>query len=197
MRAFYTSTRQPNIALEPMARNLHWRAAADRWADERKTRRYEEQSHTKTRQPPAMNVQVFIQNEAGSDQKNYHDERRLIWQRAVTVSKPYPFPYGFIVATTADDGGNIDAFVITDQPLKTGQLLECEVLGLMEQFEDGHIDHNVLVRPAGSSGTVDDLIRSRLSTFVMTVFSHVPGKDISVGQFLDAVAAQRHIARSV
>ncbi len=34
-----------------------------------------------------MTVRVFIQNEAGSDQKNYHDEKRLVWQRVATVSR--------------------------------------------------------------------------------------------------------------
>ncbi len=32
-----------------------------------------------------MTVRVFIQNEAGSAQKNYHDEKHLTWQRVVTV----------------------------------------------------------------------------------------------------------------
>jgi len=56
------------------------------------------------------------------------------------------------------------------------------------------LTHNVLVRPVGSTATVEDAVRGRPETLVMGLFSHVPGKDISIGQFLDAVAAQRHMA---
>ena len=51
-----------------------------------------------------MNVQVFIQNEAGSNQKHHHNEKTLEWKRVAKVSRAYPFPYGFIVGTSADDG---------------------------------------------------------------------------------------------
>jgi inorganic pyrophosphatase len=102
-----------------------------------------------------MTVRVFIQNEAGSDQKNYHDEKRFVWQRAVTVARAYPFPYGFVIDTSADDGCNGDCFVITNSPLRTGQRVDCEVIGLMEQFEDGQVDHNVLARLLGSDSDVE------------------------------------------
>ena len=141
-----------------------------------------------------MHVRVFVQNEAGSDQKNYHDEKRLVWQRAETVSAAYPFPYGFLIGTSADDDCNVDCFVITEAPLRTGDVVDCEVIGLMEQFEDGHVDHNVLARLVGSLATVDATIQAQLSTFVTTVFSHVPGKQVSVGHFRDASVAQRHIS---
>jgi inorganic pyrophosphatase len=144
-----------------------------------------------------MTVRVFIQNEAGSDQKNYHDEKRLVWQGATTVSRPYPFPYGFIINTSADDGCNVDCFVLTDAPLRTGQVVECEVLGLMEQFEDGHVDHNVLARLPNSESTVDDVVRGRLEEFVTTVFSHIPGKRVVVGRFLELSAARTHLIERI
>ena len=140
-----------------------------------------------------MTVRVFIQNEAGSAQKNYHDEKRLLWQRAATVSRAYPFPYGFVIDTSADDECNVDCFVITDRPLRTGDIVECEVLGLMEQFEDGQVDHNVLARLRGADAIVDDDVRDRLEQFVTTVFSHIPGKRIVVGRFLDAQHAEAHL----
>jgi inorganic pyrophosphatase len=83
-----------------------------------------------------MNVGVFIQNEAGSNRKHYHDEKTLEWNRVVDVSRPYPYPDGFVVGTTAEDGGNVDCFVITNERLKTGQLVEGQIASLMERFED-------------------------------------------------------------
>ena len=140
-----------------------------------------------------MIVLVFIQNEAGSDRKNYHNEKTLEWQRVATVSHPYPFPYGFILGTSAADGCNVDCFVLTDVPLRTGQVVDCEVVGLMEQLEDGQPDHNVLARLPGSPSVVDASVRARLSDFVSTVFSHIPGKNVAVGRFLGSAEASSHI----
>jgi hypothetical protein len=48
------------------------------------------------------------------------------------------------------------------------------VAGLMEQFEDGHEDHNVLAVLPGSPVDISAQMRDRLSGFVMGVFKHVP-----------------------
>jgi len=138
-------------------------------------------------------MRVFIQNEARSKLKHYHDEKTLEWKRTVEVSLPYPYPYGFIVGTSAEDGCNLDCFVITDRPLKTGQLIECEAIGLMEQFEDGQDDHNVLACPVGEIPEMDTDVQERLTSFVLGVFAHIEGKRISVGRFLGADAAVSHV----
>jgi len=89
-------------------------------------------------------VKVFVQNEAGSFVKRMHNEKTLEPRGSSNVSSPYPFPYGFILHTSADDGLNVDCYVLTSQPLRTGQIVNCEPIALMEQFEDCKEDHNVL-----------------------------------------------------
>jgi inorganic pyrophosphatase len=140
-----------------------------------------------------MNVRVFIQNEAGSNQKHYHDEKTLEWKRVATVSSAYPFPYGFIVGTSADDGCSVDCFVLTASRLRTGQVVDCQVVGLMEQFEDGHEDHNVLAVLPASPVDISEQMQARLSQFVMDVFKHIPGKRIAVGQFAGPQAAESYV----
>jgi len=103
-------------------------------------------------------MKVFIENEAGSNQKNLYNEKTLEYRQTVTVSRRYPYPYGFIMETTSGDGDNVDVFVLTDQPLKSGQMIECEPVGLMEQMEKSwdesqgereEVDHNVLAVLSG------------------------------------------------
>lgn len=140
-----------------------------------------------------MKLRVFIQNEAGSTRKNRHDEKSLAFLRSEEVSRPYPYPYGFIVGTTAADGLNVDCFVLTQQPLRTGDLVTCEPVGLMEQFEDGNDDHNVLARVIGDSSDVTEDTKATLADFVLNVFRHVQNKRIMVGRFLPAHAAMAHV----
>src|SRR6185436_3287032 len=130
-----------------------------------------------------MLIKVFVQNEAGSNRKNLHNEKSLEYKETKIVSRAYPYPYGFILGTNASDGCNLDVFVITKRPLQTGQICECETMALMEQFEDGVNDHNILARFADETVEVTDEVRAVLTDFVLNVFRHLQGKQISVGQF--------------
>jgi inorganic pyrophosphatase len=144
-----------------------------------------------------MVIQVFIQNEAGSNRKNYHNERTLEYLESKVVSESYPFPYGFVVGTAAADGCCVDCFVITVRRLRSGDLLDCEPIGTMEQIEDGLPDHNILARPAGEESEVTEQIEAALVEFVSHVFDHIDGKHIRAGKFLGQGAALAHIQASL
>jgi inorganic pyrophosphatase len=143
--------------------------------------------------PDNEGMSVFVQNQAGSDQKNHHDEKRLRWRHAVQVSRAYPFPYGFIPGTMAEDGCSVDCFVLTKQPLRMGDIVSCEPIGLMEQVEDAEIDHNILACRPGEQLVVTNEMRDVLTDFVHHVFDHIPGKRIRVGRFLGRDAAKAHL----
>lgn len=147
---------------------------------------------------PVMNMQihVFVQNEAGSNRKNYHDEKTLDYKFTKIVSRAYPYPYGFIIGTTGSDGCNVDCFVITDRPLHTGQTVACEPIGLMEQIEDGVEDHNVLAKLPDENLRISPEVEAVLADFVSNVFRHVEGKRISAGRFLGIEQAEAHITAS-
>jgi inorganic pyrophosphatase len=82
-------------------------------------------------------MKVFMHKEAGWCVKNFYDEKTLTFTGTARVSRAYPLPYGFILNTTGDDGLNVDCFVLTKTSLHTGQIVECDPVGLMEQIGDG------------------------------------------------------------
>lgn len=137
---------------------------------------------------------VFIQNEAGSTIKNRHNEKSLEWQSREAVSRPYPYPYGFALNTTAEDGDNVDCFVLTARQLQTGHVVECRPVALMQQIEDGEQDHNVLAVIEGEEFELSDSIKATLTSFVMNVFAHIHGKHMCVGEFLGPRAAEEYVA---
>lgn len=94
----------------------------------------------------------------------------LAYLRSASVAHAYPYPYGFVVGTGAQDSCCVDCFIITRRTMRTGDLVECEPVALMEQFEDGVDDHNVLA-----------------------CFHHIAGKAIAVERFLSSTEAERHI----
>ena len=141
-------------------------------------------------------MQVLIENEAGSRTKNTYDERTLAFVRSAVVSAAYPFPYGFAVGTRSGDGDAVDCFVLTDEPLKSGSVVECEPVALLEQIEDGEIDHKILAALAGTSPTLNEATLAALRGFIDSVFAHVPGKTMKIGRLLDRQAAENFLAKS-
>jgi inorganic pyrophosphatase len=134
-------------------------------------------------------IKVFIENPAGSRIKNIHDEKTLEFKGGIPVARAYPFPYGFILDTTSEDGDNLDCYVLTNRALCRGDIVECSVMGLMEQFEDGEQDHNILATLVGESVALTEYVKSELKVFVNEVFCNQFGKSITAGEFLDAAPA--------
>jgi len=138
-------------------------------------------------------MKVFIENEAGSYVKHIHNEKTLELKSTTQVSRAYPFQYGFVLGTTGDDGDNVDCFVLTARPLRSREIVECEAMALMEQIEDGEIDHKVLAYLAGEQESLDEGKKQIFVDFACHVFDHIPGKRMEVGRFLDSEAAVKYI----
>ena len=141
-----------------------------------------------------MVIAVFVENPAGLSLKHHFDEQRGVLRAVSEVSRPYPFPYGFVRHAPAADGDNLDCFVLTGRKLCSGDIVDCEVIGLMEQWEDGVVDHNVIARPAGEAAELTETIRAALVEFVSHVFDHIPGKTVRAGRFLGEDEAHAHLA---
>lgn len=138
---------------------------------------------------------VFIENEAGSDIKNMHDEVSLRHTGRVQVARAYPYPYGFVLNTSNDDGDGLDCYVLTERALRRGDLVECVPIGLMEQLENGEQDHNVLATLPGEPWLVDEGVRQRLTEFVSHVFDDMPERRVQAGAFGGVEAALLLIER--
>lgn len=138
-------------------------------------------------------MQVFIENQAGSRRKNIYDERTLRHLRTIDVSASYPYPYGFVIGTISGDDDAVDCFVLTSEPLIAGTTLECDPIGLLEQVEDGEVDHKILAVPSGGSAAIDDAVVTALKEFISGVFSHVPDKRMEIGRLLDRDAAENYL----
>jgi hypothetical protein len=89
----------------------------------------------------------------------------------------------------------VDRFVLTRQHLRTGQIVECEPIGLMEQLEDGKEDHNVLAVMPDERKSLDIETINALTEFVRHVFDRIPCKANNAEGFLDPRAAIDYVSR--
>ena len=140
-------------------------------------------------------IQVFIQVAAGSCDKNFYDERTLEYLGTRHVSRPYPYPYGFIIGTSAADGDCVDCYLITSDELTAGSIVECEPVGLLLQDEDGEIDHKVLGTIPGQNVVVGQELLQELQEFIYTLFAEYPDMQVRVGPILSKKAALHHLQK--
>jgi len=138
-------------------------------------------------------IKICIEAEAGSREKNRYNEKSLEYEGTGRVSRPYPYPYGFIIGTRGADGDCVDCYLITKNIMKSGTIVECEPIGLLEQDEDGEIDHKVLAAMPGENVELNGGLLKELQDFIYTVFAEFPGVHVQVGRILPREAALDHI----
>jgi inorganic pyrophosphatase len=64
----------------------------------------------------------------------------------------WPYDYGFIPQTLADDGDPLDILVLSDVPTFTGCLVECRLIGLVRLKQDGVENDRVIAAPMRRTG---------------------------------------------
>lgn len=103
----------------------------------------------------AGNVNVVIEIPMGSSHKIEWNRTKAVFQldRVEPTIFAKPTNYGFIPQTLDEDGDELDALVITDEPLPTGVFLEGKIIGVMKFEDDGEVDDKVVVVPADDRNT--------------------------------------------
>lgn len=116
-------------------------------------------------------VNVVIEIPAGSSNKIEWNRNLAVFQldRVEPAIFAKPTNYGFIPQTLDEDGDELDALVITSEPLPTGIFLEGKIIGVMKFNDDGEVDDKIVVVPADerNSGnainSLDDLPKQIIS----------------------------------
>jgi inorganic pyrophosphatase len=91
-------------------------------------------------------VNAIIEIPQGSSNKYEFDHELEIFRLDRTLYSPlfYPFDYGWVADTLADDGDPLDILVITSQPTFPGCLIEARPLGILMMKDDKGPDEKIL-----------------------------------------------------
>ena len=107
-------------------------------------------------------VNVVIETSKGDRNKFSFDEDLNIFRlkKVLPEGMSFPYDFGFVPSTRAEDDDPLDVLILMDEPGCTGCLVECRIIGAIcgEQSEDGKkIRNDRLVGVAASSHTHSDL----------------------------------------
>lgn len=118
-------------------------------------------------------LRVVIETPKGSRNKFAFnsDEHIFELKKVLPAGMAFPYDFGFVPRTEADDGDPIDVLVLMDEPAFSGCALKCRVIGVIEgeQFDKKNTERNdrlvAIERDAHSWAdikTLDDLGKSFL-----------------------------------
>jgi inorganic pyrophosphatase len=79
-------------------------------------------------------VQVIIETPKGSRNKYAFDAEQKVFEltKVLPAGMAFPYDFGFIPSTLAEDGDPTDVLVLMDEPAFPGCLLKCRTIGIIE-----------------------------------------------------------------
>ncbi|MBV9387653.1 MAG: inorganic diphosphatase [Chroococcidiopsidaceae cyanobacterium CP_BM_ER_R8_30] len=100
-------------------------------------------------QPKPGLINVLIEIPAGSKNKYEYDKelQAFALDRVLYSSVQYPYDYGFVPNTLAEDGDPLDGMVMIDQPTFPGCIIAARPIGMLEMIDGGDRDEKILCVP--------------------------------------------------
>lgn len=100
-------------------------------------------------QPKPGLINVLIEIAGGSKNKYEFDKdiNAFALDRVLFSSVKYPYDYGFVPNTLADDGDPLDGMVLMDEPTFPGCVITARPIGMLEMIDGGDRDEKILCVP--------------------------------------------------
>jgi inorganic pyrophosphatase len=101
-------------------------------------------------QPKPGIINVLIEIPGGSKNKYEFDKdmNAFALDRVLFASVKYPYDYGFVPNTLADDGDPLDGMVMMDEPTFPGCVIAARPIGMLLMIDGGDRDEKILCVPA-------------------------------------------------
>ena len=91
-------------------------------------------------------VRAIIETPSGSRNKYSFDEEEKIFvlKKVLPAGMTFPYTFGFIPSTMAEDGDPLDVLVLMDEPALQGCLVSCRPIGIIEgeQGDKNEVERN-------------------------------------------------------
>lgn len=158
---------------------------------------------------PPEEVNVFIEIPQGSSIKYELDKETgvVMVDRFSYTAMFYPFNYGFIPNTSAEDGDPVDVLVISTYPVHPGTVIPSRPIGMLEMEDEEGIDTKIIAVPTvkvdpffsnvKDINDVDETTKKKIQHFFNHYKELEPGKWVKTKNFLSKEKALEAIKKSV
>ena len=154
-------------------------------------------------------INVFIEIPAQSNIKYEIDEETgaLMVDRFLHTASFYPFNYGFIPQTKANDGDPLDVIVLSEYSVVPGSMIRCKPIGMLQMEDEAGNDEKLIAVPLekidplyGAIKTIEGVPQStknKIKHFFETYKTIEPGKWVKVQGWEDAAKAKEVIKKGL
>jgi len=157
--------------------------------------------------PQVVNVVVEIPQGSLIKYELDKDSGFIVVDRFHYTSMPYPFNYGFIPNTLADDGDPVDVMIVSSQALAVGVVVPVRVIGMLEMEDEAGIDTKIIAVPTtkvdpfyahiDDVSDLDEPTRKKIKHFFDHYKELEPNKWVKTKEFLGAGEAYKDIEKGI
>lgn len=158
---------------------------------------------------PPEEVNVLVEIPQGSSVKYELDKESgiIMVDRFNFTAMAYPFNYGFIPSTKAEDGDPTDVLVISSQPVSSGCMIAVRPIGMLEMEDEAGIDTKIIAVPTKKIDPafanikdiidIDEATKNKIKHFFNHYKELEPGKWVKTKDFLSKDKALEDIKKSM
>src|SRR3989344_7491311 len=153
--------------------------------------------------PDDINVFIEIPQGSGIKYELDKDSEIIVVDRFNYTSMSYPFNYGFIPNTMAEDGDPVDVLVLSSYPVSPGTVIPSRPIGMLEMEDEAGIDTKILAVPTvkvdpfyghiNDIADLDDSTKTKIKHFFDHYKEIEPGKWVKTKAFLNAKKAKEDL----
>jgi inorganic pyrophosphatase len=159
---------------------------------------------------PPHEVNAFVEIPQGGLPVKYelHEASGALFvDRFLHTSMIYPFNYGFIPKTLAEDGDPLDILVVTPMPVIAGAVIRSRPVGVLLMSDEKGVDEKILAVPADALNPyysdvkryedLPPLMIKQIAHFFQHYKDLEPGKSASVGEWAPVEHAHERIMLAI
>lgn len=138
-------------------------------------------------------IQVYIEIEKLSNIKYEYDKskKELVVDRILNEPFVYPFAYGFIPNTIADDQDELDVLIISDKEIKNDNYYDVYIVGTLVMEDEKGMDEKILAvfeedyESMNDINNISNSIKDEIHYFFSNYKKNSPGKWSNVIGFIN------------
>lgn len=158
---------------------------------------------------PPEEINVYVEIPQGSSIKYELDKESgvIMVDRFAYTAMFYPFNYGFVPGTHAEDGDPIDVLVISSYSVAPGTMIPSRPIGMLEMEDEAGIDTKILAVPTvkvdpffanvRDVSDLDEATKKKIQHFFNHYKEIEPGKWVKTKRFLGKEEAEEAIKKSI
>lgn len=158
---------------------------------------------------PPEEINVFIEIPQGVSVKYELDKESgvIFVDRFLFTEMEYPFNYGFVPETLADDGDPVDVIVLSSKPVVPGVVIPSRPIGMLEMEDEAGLDNKIVAVPMpkvdkkfAEYNDVADIpaeIKDQIKYFFENYKKTEPGKWVKIKEWKGRSAALEDIKRAL